>query len=267
MGSCLAYCACLLSRLQHEHKYFRNKQFLQTSLSLCSNSALTKFSTLPKICQRYDSLQSVTPRISTSYSIHQSSGHLLFLYAHRFACTHIRVFHMLTLVWSGRLAEQNPASSAQAKICVVMQLTEMKPIEVEGKQRLTFVAPSRGLIGFRSLFATLTRGSGMLHRAFQSYGHYKGPLDKVRKGVLISMAGQSLVNSYTFSAVPCVATATFMSVSPTLGTTQCLLSLSVNCEYNAVACQLDAFYLHSNATLPNMMTCSPSSACSDSSLT
>lgn len=69
------------------------------------------------------------------------------------------------------------------------ELTEMKPIEVEGKQRLTFVAPSRGLIGFRSLFATLTRGSGMLHRAFQSYGHYKGPLDKVRKGVLISMAG------------------------------------------------------------------------------
>jgi len=101
---------------------------------------------------------------------------------------------------------------------VVMQLVEMKPIEVEGKQRLTFVAPSRGLIGFRSLFATLTRGSGMLHRAFQSYGHYKGPLDKVRKGVLISMAGQSLANSCTFSAVPCAATATFVAVSPTLGT-------------------------------------------------
>ncbi|KAL3154804.1 hypothetical protein ABBQ38_011348 [Trebouxia sp. C0009 RCD-2024] len=69
------------------------------------------------------------------------------------------------------------------------EMTEMKPIEVAGKQRLTFIAPSRGLIGFRSLFATLTRGSGMLHRAFQTYGHYKGPLDKVRKGVLISMAG------------------------------------------------------------------------------
>ncbi len=82
---------------------------------------------------------------------------------------------------------------------IMMQLLEMKPIEVEGKQRLTFIAPSRGLIGFRSLFATLTRGSGMLHRAFQSYGHYKGPLDKVRKGVLISMAGQILVNSCTFS--------------------------------------------------------------------
>ena len=32
----------------------------------------------------------------------------------------------------------------------MMQMTEMKPIEVEGKQRLTFIAPSRGLIGFRS---------------------------------------------------------------------------------------------------------------------
>ena len=31
-----------------------------------------------------------------------------------------------------------------------MQLVEMKPVEVEGKQRLTFIAPSRGLIGFRS---------------------------------------------------------------------------------------------------------------------
>lgn len=31
----------------------------------------------------------------------------------------------------------------------------------------------------------------MLHRAFQSYGHYRGPLDKVRKGVLIAMAGEN----------------------------------------------------------------------------
>ncbi len=126
---------------------------------------------------------------------------------------------MTTPAWSGHLAQQNIASSTPAKTHVMMQLLEMKPIEVEGKQRLTFVAPSRGLIGFRSLFATLTRGSGMLHRAFQSYGHYKGPLDKVRKGVLISMAGQALVNSCTFSAVPCAATATFVAVSPTFGTT------------------------------------------------
>ncbi len=70
------------------------------------------------------------------------------------------------------------------------ELKEMVPLNVAGKQRLVFEAPSRGLIGFRSAFATLTRGTGILHRAFSRYGPYKGPLDGVRKGVLISMAGQ-----------------------------------------------------------------------------
>lgn len=40
-------------------------------------------------------------------------------------------------------------SGLEVVLCVV-QMVEMKPIEVEGKQRLTFIAPSRGLIGFRS---------------------------------------------------------------------------------------------------------------------
>ena len=46
------------------------------------------------------------------------------------------------------------------------QLLEMLPLETEGKQRLVFECPSRGLIGFRSAFATITRGTGVLHRAF-----------------------------------------------------------------------------------------------------
>jgi len=66
----------------------------------------------------------------------------------------------------------------------------MEPIEGEGKQHLTFSAPSRGLIGFRSQFATLTRGSGLMHRAFAEYREYAGPLDRVRKGALVAMAGQ-----------------------------------------------------------------------------
>lgn len=68
----------------------------------------------------------------------------------------------------------------------------MEPIEGEGKQHLTFTCPSRGLIGFRSAFATLTRGSGLMHRAFSCYGPYQGPLDRVRKGALVSMAGAPL---------------------------------------------------------------------------
>ena len=34
------------------------------------------------------------------------------------------------------------------------ELKEMVPLNVAGKQRLVFEAPSRGLIGFRSAFAT-----------------------------------------------------------------------------------------------------------------
>ncbi|EFN51124.1 hypothetical protein CHLNCDRAFT_141310 [Chlorella variabilis] len=69
------------------------------------------------------------------------------------------------------------------------ELLEMLPLEREGKQRLAFEAPSRGLIGFRSAFAAITRGTGALHRAFARYGPYRGGLDRVRKGALISVAG------------------------------------------------------------------------------
>ena len=73
------------------------------------------------------------------------------------------------------------------------ELREMLPLsDAAGRPRRVLAAPRRGLIGFRSAFATLTRGTGMLHRAFSAYGPYKGPLDGVRKGVLISTAGACL---------------------------------------------------------------------------
>ncbi len=78
---------------------------------------------------------------------------------------------------------------AQALTMRKGELREMLPLEVEGKQRLVFEAPSRGLIGFRSAFATLTRGTGLMHRAFAAYGPFRGALDRVRKGVLVSTAG------------------------------------------------------------------------------
>lgn len=49
------------------------------------------------------------------------------------------------------IAAMSPTSPAAVQVLLsVVQMVEMKPIEVEGKQRLTFIAPSRGLIGFRS---------------------------------------------------------------------------------------------------------------------
>lgn len=55
-----------------------------------------------------------------------------------------------------------------------------------GKQRLVFLAPSRGLIGYHGEFLTDTRGTGIMHRLFHGYGPYKGPIQGRRNGVLIS---------------------------------------------------------------------------------
>jgi len=55
-----------------------------------------------------------------------------------------------------------------------------------GKTRLLFRAPSRGLIGYQSRFLTQTRGTGVLNRVFDSYAHYKGPIEGRRNGALIS---------------------------------------------------------------------------------
>ncbi|MBO7332280.1 MAG: translational GTPase TypA, partial [Alphaproteobacteria bacterium] len=65
------------------------------------------------------------------------------------------------------------------------ELTEMAPTGGK-KTRLTFIAPSRGLIGYHSEFLTDTCGTGIMNRIFHSYGPYKGQIQARRNGVLIS---------------------------------------------------------------------------------
>jgi GTP-binding protein len=61
-----------------------------------------------------------------------------------------------------------------------------------GKQRLIFVGPSRGMIGYRSEFLTDTRGTGVLTRQFSHYGPIKSAPAGRRNGVLVSMvAGET----------------------------------------------------------------------------
>jgi len=52
------------------------------------------------------------------------------------------------------------------------ELRDMRPSGA-GKTRITFLAPSRGLIGYQSQFLTDTRGTGLMNRLFDSYGPYK----------------------------------------------------------------------------------------------
>jgi len=67
------------------------------------------------------------------------------------------------------------------------ELTNMEP-DGKGRVRLEFMAPSRGLIGFRSQFLTMTSGSGIMTSIFDHYGPVKqGDVAKRQNGVLVSM--------------------------------------------------------------------------------
>ena len=64
----------------------------------------------------------------------------------------------------------------------------------KGRVRMQFIIPTRGLIGFRSLFLSLTSGSGLMTHVFDHYGDYKETdLAGRNNGVLVSMVnGKSL---------------------------------------------------------------------------
>jgi GTP-binding protein len=65
-------------------------------------------------------------------------------------------------------------------------MTDMSP-SGGGKTRITFSAPSRGLIGYHGEFLSDTRGTGIMNRVYEKYGPHKGPIDGRGNGVLISM--------------------------------------------------------------------------------
>jgi GTP-binding protein len=67
------------------------------------------------------------------------------------------------------------------------ELTNMEP-DGKGRVKLEFMAPARGLIGFRGQFLTLTSGSGIMTTVFDHYGEVKGgELAGRQNGVLVSM--------------------------------------------------------------------------------
>ena len=66
-------------------------------------------------------------------------------------------------------------------------LKNMEP-DGQGRLRLEYIIAARGLIGFRSLFLTMTSGTGIMSHVFDHYGPVKpGELGKRVNGVLVSM--------------------------------------------------------------------------------
>jgi GTP-binding protein len=68
------------------------------------------------------------------------------------------------------------------------ELKDMVPDD-KGRVRLDYIIPTRGLIGFRSDFLTVTSGTGLLYHAFEAYApRAAGELGRRVNGALVSMA-------------------------------------------------------------------------------
>ncbi|PNT08024.1 hypothetical protein POPTR_013G123700v4 [Populus trichocarpa] len=81
------------------------------------------------------------------------------------------------------------------------EVLDMGPVPGHvGRTRLSLTCPSRGLVGYRSVFSSDTRGTGFMHRAFLTYAKHRGPLGNVRKGVLVSM-GYGAITAYALTSL------------------------------------------------------------------
>jgi len=64
-------------------------------------------------------------------------------------------------------------------------LTDMRSNE-RGNVHLEYRIPTRGLIGFASVFLTITRGEGIMNTLFLGYEPWLGDIDSMRSGVLVA---------------------------------------------------------------------------------
>jgi len=55
-----------------------------------------------------------------------------------------------------------------------------------GRARITYRVPSRGLIGFRSIFLTQTRGSGLINTLFDGWEPHAGPMLRRKNGAIVA---------------------------------------------------------------------------------
>lgn len=89
---------------------------------------------------------------------------------------------------------------------VIQSLSERKgelqgmSVGEDGMTRLEFNIPSRGLIGYRGSFLTMTKGTGVLNTVFEDYVPYKGDITFRKQGSLIAFEAGESVTYGLFSA-------------------------------------------------------------------
>ena len=68
------------------------------------------------------------------------------------------------------------------------------------RARMEFSIPSRGLLGFRTEFLTLTKGTGLLNHMFDQYGPHRGALPNRKRGAMVVKEGGD-VTAYALDAL------------------------------------------------------------------
>ena len=97
----------------------------------------------------------------------------------------------------------------QAYVGIVTQLLgdrrgvmgKMSPIGAD-RARVEYRVPSRGLIGFRSIFMTETRGEGLLNTMFEGWDPYAGPLLRRKNGAIVADRSGSTTPYALFNLQP-----------------------------------------------------------------
>lgn len=69
-----------------------------------------------------------------------------------------------------------------------------------GRTRLIYTAPTRGLLGFRSMFINQTRGEGTMVRRFHAYEEYRGEISERVNGVIIAQE-KGLTTAYALDNI------------------------------------------------------------------
>lgn len=70
----------------------------------------------------------------------------------------------------------------------------------DGTTRLRFIVPARGLVGFRSLFLTETKGYGILHHSYYGYGPHRGEIPERSTGSVVAWE-QGVATAYAILQV------------------------------------------------------------------
>ncbi|MEG2828553.1 MAG: translational GTPase TypA, partial [Edwardsiella sp. (in: enterobacteria)] len=84
------------------------------------------------------------------------------------------------------IEEQHQGSVMEALGIRKGEIRDMSP-DGKGRVRLDYIIPSRGLIGFRTDFMTMTSGTGLLYSTFSHYDDVRpGEIGQRQNGVLIS---------------------------------------------------------------------------------